>query len=199
VIGASVAVVGMKARPAPWQVGLRRAPFGFCVGMAFIAAVAVVLFTILYSSVVDTENKQQIVDELGADRSTLLLVVGALVVIVVAPACEEIFFRGFLFRVLRQRMGFWLAAAVDGVIFGAVHLSPAIIPILAVLGIALCWVYERTGSVFPCIAIHALNNTIAYGSLADNGWAAAGIVGAGMLAACVVVPTVLPRGAPARA
>src|SRR3954454_24774081 len=60
VVVASVAIAGMKARPAPWQFGLRRAPLGFSAGVAFMAAVAVVLFTIVYSSIVDTENKQRI-------------------------------------------------------------------------------------------------------------------------------------------
>ena len=199
VVGATLAVARATARPAPWQFGLRRAPLGFAVGMAFIAAISVVVFSAVYSSVVDTENKQRIVQDLGANTSTTLLVIGAVVVIVIAPLCEELFFRGFLFRVLRQRMGFWLAAGVDGVLFGLVHGSIAILPILAVLAIALCWVYERTGSIFPCIALHVLNNTLAYGDSTHDGWAAAGAAGALVLAACVLVPAALPRGAPAPA
>ena len=114
-----------------------------------------------------------------------------LIVVVGAPIVEELFFRGFLFRILRVRAGFWLAAVLDGLIFGAVHGSLIILPVLAVLGVALCWVYERTGSLFPCIAIHALNNTIAYGATTENGWAANAISWLGLdqvLAAVGLIP-----------
>ena len=38
---------------------------------------------------------------------------------------------------------------------------------LTVLGIALAWVYERTGSIWPSIGIHALNNALAFALLAS--------------------------------
>ena len=41
--------------------------------------------------------------------------------VVVAPITEELFFRGLLFRALRDRHGFWLGAAVSAVLFGFVH------------------------------------------------------------------------------
>jgi len=126
-------------------------------------------------------------------------VLGALVVIVVAPICEQLFFRGFLFRVLRLRMGFWLAAGIDGVLFGLVHSELVLVPVLAVLGASLCWVYERTGSLVPAIAIHALNNTIAYGATTEDGWVVAGAIGGAVLLACAALPALLLPLAPAPA
>ena len=38
-------------------------------------------------------------------------------------------------------------------------------PQLAFLGFALCWLYEETGSIYPTIAIHALNNALAFAIL----------------------------------
>ena len=141
------------------------------------------------------------VQDLGADTGTLLLVVGALVVIAVAPLCEELFFRGILFRVMRQRLPLWPAAIIDGVLFGFVHGSLVILPVLAVLGIMFCYVYERTGSLFPTIALHSLNNTIAYGATTHNGWVPAIVVGALVITACVVglvrAPLVPAAAAPA--
>jgi membrane protease YdiL (CAAX protease family) len=142
------------------------------------------------------DNPQTIVEDLGANQDTVLLVVGAFVVIVVAPICEELFFRGFLFRILRTRMSFWLAAVADGVIFGLVHGSFIILPVLAVLGVALCWVYERTGSLVPAIAIHVLNNTIAYGATTEDGWAAAAAFGGTMLVACAAATVLLTPAGP---
>jgi membrane protease YdiL (CAAX protease family) len=197
VVAAAIGIAATVARPALWQFGLRRGPLGYSIGMAVIAVLAFFIFEIAYVSILNPENPQTIAEDLGADRNTLLLVAGALVVIVVAPVCEELFFRGFLYRVLRMRMAFWAAALIDGVLFGFVHGSLVIVPVLAFLGIALCWVYERTGTLFAPIAIHALNNMIAYGAITDDGWGAALGVGAAMLVACAVVPGALPRRTPA--
>jgi membrane protease YdiL (CAAX protease family) len=193
VVVASIGMAGVTARVRPWQFGLRRAPLGFTAGMATIAFGCFLVFEIVYAAILHPKNPQTIVQDLGANQSTLLLVVGAIVVIVVAPFCEEFFFRGFVFRVLRMRMGFWAAAALDGVIFGAAHGALVILPVLAVLGVALCWVYERTGSILPTMALHALNNTIAYGGSTHDGWVAAGAVGGAMIGACAIALVVLPR------
>jgi membrane protease YdiL (CAAX protease family) len=192
VVAAIAGVAAMTARPRLWHFGLRPTALRHAIGIAFMAVVAFLAFELLYSAAVHPEQ-QRIVEELGADQSTALLVTGGLAVIVVAPIAEELLFRGFLFRVLRMRMGFWLAALIDGVLFGLVHGSLVIVPVLAFLGVALCWVYERTGSLFPCIAIHVLNNTVAYGGTTDNGWVVAGALGGAMLAACILVPTALGR------
>ena len=44
-----------------------------------------------------------------------------------------------------------------------------ILPPLAVLGFIFCLVYERTGSLYPVIALHSINNSIAYAAQADGG------------------------------
>jgi uncharacterized protein len=196
-VAAVVGVAAMVSRPAPWQFGLRRGPLGTALLMAFIGVLAFFVFEIAYAAIFQPDNPQQVVDDLGANRSTGLLVLGAFLVIWIAPVCEEIVFRGFLFRVLRVRLGFWLAAVIDGVLFGLVHGSLVILPVLAFLGVVLCWVYERTGTLFAPIAIHALNNAIAYGATTDDGWVAAAAVGAGALAACMLVPRLLPARTPA--
>ena len=36
---------------------------------------------------------------------------------------------------------------------------------LAALGFGLCLLYSRTGSLYPCIAAHSLNNSIAFAGL----------------------------------
>jgi CAAX protease family protein len=197
VVGATLLLAGVTAPPRPWQFGLRGGSLAFTAKIASIGVLAYFLFDLVYAAVVQPKNPQKVVQDLGADKSTVLLVTGALVVIVVAPICEELFFRGFLFRVLRTRMPLWAAALIDGVLFGLVHGELVIVPILAALGMVLCWVYERTGTLFAPIALHALNNTISYGVTTHNGWGAAGAVGAVVLAGCIMGIARAPRGAPA--
>jgi membrane protease YdiL (CAAX protease family) len=197
VVGAVVGIAGLAARPRPWHFGLRGARLGHALGVMAAAAAAFIAFAAIYGAVVQPDNPQTVVEDLGVDRSTELLVAGAFVVIFVAPICEELFFRGFVFRVLRLRMSFWPAAVLSGVLFGVVHPPLVVMPVLAVLGVAFCWVYERTGSLIPGIAMHALNNTLAFGSLTQDGWTAAGVGGGTMLVGCAVAATVLPRRSPA--
>jgi membrane protease YdiL (CAAX protease family) len=86
---------------------------------------------------------------------------------------EEFFFRGFYFTALRNWKGLWPAAILTGITFGAIHVgsSPVgyLVP-LAVLGFLLCLLYVRTGSLYPCIALHCTNNSIAFGVSQHWGW-----------------------------
>ena len=41
---------------------------------------------------------------------------------------------------------------------------------LAALGFLLCALYRYTGSLYPCIAAHSLNNSFAFGQLEGWGW-----------------------------
>lgn len=197
VVAACVRLAATVTRPRRWQFGLRSAPLAHTLKIAGIGILTFFLFSLIYGVIVQPKSQQKVVNDLGADTSTALLITGALVVIVVAPACEELFFRGVLFRALRLRFPFWAAALVDGLFFGVVHGTStpiASLPILAALGIVFCWVYERTGTLFATIGLHALNNTISYGANTNNGWAVALVVGGLMIGACLVAVTRAPAG-----
>jgi membrane protease YdiL (CAAX protease family) len=80
---------------------------------------------------------------------------------VVAPAAEELFFRGllqtWLVTVLERRR--W-AIAGSAVAFGLVHYQqPHAVPALMVLGVMLGFAYERTGSLLPAMIVHSAFNT----------------------------------------
>ena len=60
-------------------------------------------------------------------------------------------------------------------------------PPLAFLGFMFCLVYERTRSLYPVIALHSINNSIAYAAQADGG-AVSLVFGPLMLLACILVP-----------
>ena len=93
-----------------------------------------------------------------------LLLLALLVTAVAAPICEEIFFRGMLFRLLRSRIPLWSAVVVSAIAFGLAHASPAVSPALLpsfiFMGIVLALVYVRTGWLTNTILLHGLNNAI---------------------------------------
>jgi membrane protease YdiL (CAAX protease family) len=80
---------------------------------------------------------------------------------VVAPICEECFFRGYVFGALRGRFGRVAAYAGSAVLFAAIHLNPAAIVPILVMALGLAFLYDRSRSVVPGIIAHGLNNAVA--------------------------------------
>ncbi len=78
----------------------------------------------------------------------------------VAPISEEIFFRGFLYGGLRGRIGVLGAMVVSTLFFTGLHLSAELFIPIFVLGLSLAWLYEYTGSLYPGIILHAVNNAL---------------------------------------
>lgn len=145
------------------RLGLR--PFKLTgLGLALAAYGSYLFFGVIYSLFVQPEQ-QDITRDLGVDESTLGLIAGGFLIVIVAPISEEIFFRGFMFGALRTRLSLWPAAAISASVFGLLHLSGGditIVPPLLVLGLMFAWLYEHTGSLGPPIALHMLNNAVAF-------------------------------------
>ena len=118
----------------------------------------------LFASLVLKPDQEDIGGELGVGNPSVVIAVAAvLMIVLLAPIAEELFFRGFLFAGLRTRWSLWPAAITSGLIFGSVHAPTGITTVvpLAVLGFALCWLYDRTGSLWPCVIAHMINNGLA--------------------------------------
>jgi uncharacterized protein len=154
--------------PRARDFGLRRPAItvGRAVLLVIAAYIAFLLIAKLWTSALDIhENDDKLPKTLGAQDSHVALVFVAVLTCVVAPICEEFLFRGYMFRALRNWRGPWPAALIVGVIFGAFHIqgSPVgfLVP-LAVFGVMLCVVYELSGSLYPGIALHAVNNSVAF-------------------------------------
>lgn len=78
-----------------------------------------------------------------------------------APLAEELIFRGLLYRWLRRHWPMWAAVATSAILFGLIHGIPAVIPAAAAVGAVLAVAFERTGSLWPPVVIHATQNTTA--------------------------------------
>ncbi len=163
----SVAEGGFPGRVPSASLGLRRplrSPFAF----AAAAYVAYIVFALAYGALVHPHQKD-ITRDLGVGHGDIGTVIAALLIVVAAPISEEIFFRGFIFGGFRRRVSFPVAAILSAVIFGLFHYtgggSQAVIPQLAFLGLAFAWVYEETGSIYPTIGLHMLNNAFAFAVL----------------------------------
>lgn len=80
---------------------------------------------------------------------------------VAVPIAEEFLFRGVLFRWLRDRWGIWPGTFLSALIFAVIHPPAAgAAPLIFLIGLALAWLYQKTGSLRPGMALHGANNAI---------------------------------------
>lgn len=183
-VGAAVFFASRKLKPRPWHFGVRPARFWVTAGLTVGAALAVLGFEVAWFELFHVDAD----DELRSSSLIGAVAVG-LAAIVVAPVTEELFFRGFFYRALRTKLRLWSAVAIDSAVFAVIHLQyiaqPLIFPVIAVFAAAACLVYERTGSIFSVIAIHAAFNTVA--SLGSFPVVAV-VIGSLTLIACVLLP-----------
>jgi membrane protease YdiL (CAAX protease family)/uncharacterized RDD family membrane protein YckC len=150
-------------RPALGLLGMRRFELS-AIGIMIATLIAYYIAAGLFATLVLEPNQEDIGGDLGVGNPSVLIAVTAVLLIAaLAPVAEELFFRGFIFAGLRSRWSLWPAAIVSGLIFGGVHAPTGITTVvpLAALGFALCWLYDRTGSLWPCVIAHAINNGLA--------------------------------------
>ena len=174
VIAGALVFAGLAARPRPSHFGLRPPKsWGSAVGWTLLVYGAFFVFTIVWLLALGADQSEDLPEELGAEDSTAAAIAIGAVVTIAAPIAEEIFFRGYLFGALRNWRGVWPAAVLSGILFAAVHAGSSanefLVP-LAFLGAGLCILYAKTGSLYPSIGLHCLNNSLAYGTALGWSW-----------------------------
>jgi uncharacterized protein len=154
-----------------WQIGLHRrhqnwtalwlrplTPRQMSEATAFflvLRIVAIVISLFLTQMGITSRQAQSIVAS-GVSVPTALATLFFIGILV--PFAEEAFFRGVLYRWLRDRWGVKAGAIISSVIFGLVHLEIATAITATVLGLGLAYIYERHKSLWSCTLVHALNN-----------------------------------------
>lgn len=92
----------------------------------------------------------------------LFLTVGLL-----APAAEELIFRGLVFRRMKDFMNPWAAIILSALLFGIYHGNMIQFLYASLMGILLAVIYHRTGTLWTSILAHVVANLW---SLFGNSW-----------------------------
>jgi membrane protease YdiL (CAAX protease family) len=162
-VSLSLVIVYMSARNSrhclTWAAfGFRKAPLGrsvkYIVGFFGLATLTVVAFAVTAVLLGLPEPATATRPDQTA-LSWALVLVGA---VVAGPAAEEIVFRGLLFGRLREHYRFAIAALLSSLAFALVHLNPAVLVTALPLGIYLCFMYKRLGSIVPGMVLHMMWN-----------------------------------------
>jgi hypothetical protein len=180
---------------SPASFGLRPIPVRRAAPLIVAVFAASFTFNLFWTLALGSKQQENLHKQLGLGSDTLGIVATALVVTAVAPVAEELFFRGYFFAALRRWRGPGLAAVLTGIAFGAVHglgATPVVFLVpLAFLGFLLCLLYQRSGSLLPGIAVHVINNTLAFGIDEHWGWQIPVLLaGSAAIVALVLLPLV---------
>ena len=130
-----------------WRRVLPDGALGFLGGTALMGAVIIVLWVLGFYQVTGFGNE--------VNWSTGLLVVG-----LGTGIAEEIIFRGVLYRIIEERLGFRWAIAISALLFGGLHMGNTgatlwtSVAIAVEAGVLLGVVYHVTRSLPACIGLH---------------------------------------------
>jgi membrane protease YdiL (CAAX protease family) len=155
------------------QLGVRR-PRWSTLGWAAIALFGSLAVSAAYNAVLiafdldflQAECAEQIPDSVREDPA--LLALAAFTVIMFAPICEELFFRGFVFPGLGRVFGIALGIILSGLIFSSAHLLyKSFIPIAGV-GMLFALSYSRSGNILSSIGAHFAFNSLSIAFIAGG-------------------------------
>ena len=170
----SVVMVAAAYGMGPRAAGGLRALFGErrrsparTLGWAALAFLASYAATLVYVLAAESVTDAAVPSPIPASFLEELPLLTLVLVVLVGPAAEEIFFRGFCFAGLVGRWGFWGAAVASSGLFGLAHLDPALMGPAFVSGFVFAWVYRRTGSLWPVVLAHTARNGVALAVVAS--------------------------------
>jgi membrane protease YdiL (CAAX protease family) len=159
--GITIAIVAWRVHPVTW-LGLRWRGWVHVlwIGPSVVAVLyvfQVVLHTTGYMKWMESlgaETIQDTVKFFQQSQDKLALAGMAVAAVIVAPLCEEIVFRGYLYPAAKRFVGPVTAMFCSALLFSLAHGSLAMLLPLFLLGFAFAWIYERTGSLWAPIFAH---------------------------------------------
>jgi membrane protease YdiL (CAAX protease family) len=138
---------------------------GLAVAMVVLSAVFSALFLLFGDRATATMPWKPIAASPNWYDSLGLLVVLGLM----APVAEEVFYRGMLYNALRRRLHVVVAAPVQAIIFGlSHHYGAADTTVVVLLGLALALLYEWRKTLLAPVLMHALVNALTIAIMAQS-------------------------------
>jgi membrane protease YdiL (CAAX protease family) len=161
----TVYLVAVRWRGLAWyDLGLRSTERFWFVRAIYLGFVAYLLIALTYALVGQFLGELPVNPQIGLLAPAGITFWGgvamAMMVCLVAPFVEEVLFRGILYTWLRRRWGVAVSSVVSGICFSLLHGIVWLIPAIAVLGVLLAVIYEKSGSIWPSIVTHATFNTV---------------------------------------
>jgi membrane protease YdiL (CAAX protease family) len=88
-----------------------------------------------------------------------------IIIVLTGPVFEELVVRGVILQGLLRSHRPWIAISQSALLFGIMHYNPAQSINAFLLGLVFGWLYYRTRSLWLCMAMHVLFNSLAFASI----------------------------------
>lgn len=124
--------------------------------------IAVMVVVVDLAGLLTKINLNQPQDTGFAAPHGLELVPAFIVLVLVTPIVEETIFRGFLFRAFRHKFGFIMGTVLVSLAFAAVHAPVNVQLDVFAFSLVLCYLREKTDSLWPSVMLHILKNLVAF-------------------------------------
>jgi membrane protease YdiL (CAAX protease family) len=156
-LGQPLSTLGL--RPVPWRALAGCVPL-YLLLLLPIGFVVTLWYLLLKKAGLPIEEQDLLgtFRDAASRRDPLAFAAFGISAVIIAPVCEEIFFRGFFFGALRETRGPAVAAIVSSAVFAVVHHSLSASAAIFLVGLALAGIYHRTASLYPAMCFHALFN-----------------------------------------
>lgn len=158
----------VKYKSQPQDFGLRKVPIRTLILRVFQG---LLLYYIAATLLAEFERSTQVeIPGLGEQESHVPLFgetmqglwLGGMLLAVLAPLVEELFFRGYVYQVFKKSVAVGWASVLSAGIFALFHFEFTVFVPLFLLGLILNWLFESTRSLWVPIAFHMVNNALAF-------------------------------------
>lgn len=157
--------IALRPKRLTWNdVGLNRFPLNYWGPIAgwTVVSITVSILLILVMDLIGIGVENSKTESIQSHMTPLNFLIAFVSASIISPVYEEIFYRGFLYRLLRSKLGITMGMLVSSFIFMIVHIPTYnVLPLTFASGLIFSWTYEKTGSVIPGIIIHGTFNGIA--------------------------------------
>lgn len=156
--------IALRPKKLPWSdIGLRKfalkdwkSIFLYSI-ILLVGTVMIVLITSFLGDSIDNSKT----DTFQQDVTTFTFLITFISAAIISPIYEEIFYRGFIYRWLRTRVGLIWAILLSSTIFTAIHIPTYnAMPVNFFSGIIFALTYEKTNSIWPAVIVHGSTNGI---------------------------------------
>ena len=143
---------------------LTEKPLAFCggivllaLGMQYLCVYCMNVLAIFFPQWMETY--ELLMENMGLSDGTLTVPI-VLSVVILAPICEELAFRGVTMGYAKRNMSFWSANIIQALLFAGMHMNPMQSVYTFFMGLVLGYFVNKSGSIVMGIILHMAFNTI---------------------------------------
>lgn len=152
---------GWKWTDFGWNSLEGRSYWGSVLKFYFLTWIANLMYGIYLFQRGFTPPETDVYTQLLGNATVVTFILNLVLAGILAPIMEETLFRGIIFGGLQTYFGKWTSAGISALFFSGLHFQAYGFVPRFVLGMVLAHLYSKHKSLYPSMAMHAINNIVA--------------------------------------